>query len=216
LRVGAGRTLGIREGYSLNRSLINFGTLAPGLQLGTITLQSFRQDPGASLEIELRGTTVDRPNDQLVVTDGALLGGDLDVTLLSGFAPVAGNTFTIITAGVMSDTFDNINLPLLNPGLVWDVNQTATAFSLSVAAADFNQDGIVNAADYVKWRRSNGSQADFNLWRANFGNTRGGTFGGGSGSQAAHGVPEPSSAMMLLACGLLLVTGRRFVGGRAV
>ena len=55
----------------------------------------------ANLEIELRGTTVDRPNDQLIVTDGALLGGDLDVTLLGGFAPVAGNTFTILTAGLI-------------------------------------------------------------------------------------------------------------------
>jgi cyclophilin family peptidyl-prolyl cis-trans isomerase len=218
LRVGAGRTLGIREGYSLNRSLINFGTLQPGLLLGTITLQSFRQDPGASLEIELSGTTVDKPNDQLVVTAGALLGGDLDVTLLGGFTPVAGNTFTILTAGSISDTFDNINLPLLTQGLLWDVNQTATAFTLSVVtdAADFNQDGVVNAADYVKWRRSNGSQANFNLWRANFGNTRGGSIGAGSGSQTAHFVPEPTSAIMLVACGLVLVTGRRFVDRRTV
>jgi cyclophilin family peptidyl-prolyl cis-trans isomerase len=216
LTIGAGRTLGMREGFSLNRPLINFGTLAPGLQLGTITVQSFRQDPGASLEIELRGTTADRPNDQLVVTDGALLGGDLDVTLLSGFAPVAGNTFTILTAGLIGDTFDNINLPLLSPGLVWDVNQTATAFTLSVAAADFNQDGIVDAADYVVWRRTNGTQTQFNIWRANYGNTRGGSFGGGSASQAAHAVPEPSSAVLLVACGFLFAMGRRFVGRRPV
>ena len=79
---------------------------------------------------------------------------------------------------------------------MWDVNQSPTAFTLSVAAADFNQDGIVDAADYVKWRRSNGSQADFNLWRANFGNIRGGSFGGGSASQSAHAVPEPTSAVL--------------------
>ena len=42
---------------------------------------------------------------------------------------------------------------------------------------DFNGDGIVNATDYVVWRKNNYSQEQYNvLRRANFGRT----FGGGS------------------------------------
>jgi hypothetical protein len=36
---------------------------------------------------------------------------------------------------------------------------------------DFNNDTKVDAADYVWWRNANGSIADYNTWRANFGQT---------------------------------------------
>jgi cyclophilin family peptidyl-prolyl cis-trans isomerase len=221
LTIGAGRTLGIREGFALNRPLVNLGTLAPGLQLGSITVQSFRQDPGANLEIQLRGTTADTQHDRIVITDAALLGGDLDVSLISGFIPAAGNSFTILTANVIVDTFDNLHLPLLSPGLVWDFTQTANAISLSVAAADYNRNGIVDAADFIVWRKTFGQTGaglladgnlngqidggDFTVWQSNFGNTAGGSAGGGASSTA---VPEPTTALMLLAAGMLLAAFR--------
>ena len=34
---------------------------------------------------------------------------------------------------------------------------------------DFNRDGTVDAADYVLWRRTGGSQDDYETWRAHFG-----------------------------------------------
>ena len=33
---------------------------------------------------------------------------------------------------------------------------------------DYNQDGSVDAADYVVWRKSGYSQADYNTWRDQF------------------------------------------------
>ena len=67
---------------------------------------------------------------------------------------------------------------------------------------DFNHDGFVNAADYVVWRKSGGTQADYDVWRGNFG----GTFSGiGSGTEYAV-VPEPSTALSvtsLIICVLL-------------
>jgi hypothetical protein len=225
LIIGAGRKLGIREGTNLTRSLQNNGVLAPGLEFGSITVQSFRQDPGASLQIQISGTTVDTQFDRLVVTDGALLGGALDVSIFGSFAPVAGNTFTVLTAGFLVDTFDDVNLPQLTAGLVWGITQTSTAFTLTVNTGDYNRDGVVNAADYVVWRKTqntsvpaysgadgNGdgtiNQGDFTIWRANFGNTRGGS-SGGSGSQAGHAVPEPSSAITLIVGGLLRLRRRQ-------
>lgn len=44
----------------------------------------------------------------------------------------------------------------------------------SLLAGDINQDGIVNAADYIVWRNGLGTiytQADYNIWRAHFGQT---------------------------------------------
>lgn len=229
LTVGAGRTLGIREGTNLAKSLINYGTVAPGLQLGSVTVQSYRQEPNATLEIQLRGTTADTTYDQLLVTGGALLGGDLDVSLISGFVPTVNNSFTVLTAGLISDTFDNIHLPQLNAGLVWNVSQTATALTLTVAAGDYNRDGVVDAGDFITWRKSynpsgavtaysgadgNGdgfvNDADYVVWRQNLGNHRGGSQGSGGGSSV--GVPEPSSVALVL-CGLALITCRR--AGRA-
>jgi hypothetical protein len=54
---------------------------------------------------------------------------------------------------------------------------------------DFNNDGRVDAADYVVWRKTDGTPAGYNLWKANFGRTA------GSGS-ALSAVPEPTGALL--------------------
>jgi len=80
---------------------------------------------------------------------------------------------------------------------------------------DFNNDGQVDAADYITWRENavanaalpndNGlatQAARFSLFRSSFGNP-------GAGSGLGNGnVPEPSSLMLLLA-GLLFAGPRR-------
>jgi hypothetical protein len=65
-------------------------------------------------------------------------------------------------------------------------------------------DGKVDAADYVVWRKTIGTQAGYDTWRTNFGRT------GGSGSGSSlSAVPEPAS-LLLLAGGLFaLVMARR-------
>jgi hypothetical protein len=197
--------LGVREGNILaSRSLRNLGTLEPGLDVGLVTLQSFRQDAGAHLAIDINGTTVDSHYDRLSVSGAALLGGDLDVSFIN-YTPIAGNTFTILTAGLITGSFDDINLPELSDGLVWSINQTNTSLTLTVNAADFNKDGIVDAADYVFWRKTNGPSGNYTTWLQNFGNTNGG--GAGAGSMGSPPVPEPSAALLTLAA--LLVAGFR-------
>jgi hypothetical protein len=52
---------------------------------------------------------------------------------------------------------------------------------------DFNNDGKVDSADYIVWRKSDGSNEGYGDWRANFG-----TIYSGSGSSLAS-VPEPST-----------------------
>jgi hypothetical protein len=71
---------------------------------------------------------------------------------------------------------------------------------------DYNGDGIVDAADYVVWRKNESTtnmlsndplggtidQDQFNLWRTHFGQTA------GSGSASNSGVPEPSPQVTVL------------------
>jgi sugar lactone lactonase YvrE len=61
-------------------------------------------------------------------------------------------------------------------------------------AGDFNNDGFVNAADYVTWRKNDGSPDGYDLWRANFGKS---ALDGASAIGSAN-VPEPSNFAMFL------------------
>ncbi|HEX2474849.1 MAG TPA: hypothetical protein VHK01_08890, partial [Lacipirellulaceae bacterium] len=63
-------------------------------------------------------------------------------------------------------------------------------------AGDYNNDGRVDAADYVVWRKNpgafGGDPGGYNTWRTNFGRTS----GSGASLDGAAGVPEP------MTCGL--------------
>jgi hypothetical protein len=83
-----------------------------------------------------------------------------------------------------------------------------TDLVLTFAAAlsgDFNGDGTVDAADYVVWRKTDGSQAGYNAWRTNFGATAG---TGSSNGAGAGAVPEPGT-WMLIGSGLAMVAAIR-------
>jgi hypothetical protein len=60
---------------------------------------------------------------------------------------------------------------------------------------DFNQNGVVDLADYVMWRNGVGTTytlGDYDVWRDHFGQTV------GSGAMANHTVPEPALCIMSL------------------
>ena len=77
---------------------------------------------------------------------------------------------------------------------------------------DFNNDGTVDAADYVVWRKNDGTQAGYDAWRANFG----ASLGPGSGSTLpsaeplSTAVPEPPAVLFAsIGLGVLLLPHRR-------
>jgi len=57
---------------------------------------------------------------------------------------------------------------------------------------DHNGDGSVDAADYVVWRKNDGTHEKYDTWRANFGQTA------SSGGVSNATVPEPVSAWLLI------------------
>lgn len=101
------------------------------------------------------------------------------------------------------------------------------AYALSVTPAvlpgDYNGDGTVDAADYVVWRKHDGTAAelpndetpgmvddsDYTVWTTNFGATR--PTGSGSNQTATAATPEPTSIALLCAAfvSLGLIAGRK-------
>lgn len=175
------------------------------------TVGSLTQQSTANMNFSLRGAS---DFDNLAVTGAASLAssGKFVVSLLGGFAPIAGTEFQVLTASSISGvpTVDFSAAPL-GSGLAWGVALSPTSISLVVLsfgiAGDYNGDGSVDAADYVLWRKHNNtavtlsndatpgtSAADYSVWRSHFGQSQGSE----SGAISNSAVPEPAAIMPLM------------------
>ena len=76
-----------------------------------------------------------------------------------------------------------------------------------IVGGDLNGDGKIDAADFVAWRKNDGTQNGHDTWRANFGRT----VGDGSASNAT--VPEPASTILFV-LGVAAVRWRRRLASR--
>jgi hypothetical protein len=72
----------------------------------------------------------------------------------------------------------------------------------AIFAGDYSENYVVDAADYVAWRKLDGGQAGWDFWRNNYGL---GTVSGGNDASA----PEPATAITLLIGGGLLASRRQ-------
>jgi hypothetical protein len=194
-------------GTNLQTSLQNnSGTLklSSGRLFNMLT-HSYTQSATGTLEI---GLAPANSYGKLDTDATATLAGTLNVTLVNGYLPVSGNSFDILDSNTLIGTFSTLQLPTLEAGLSWDTSQLYTTGVLSVTGStalpgDFNHDNAVNAADYVVWRKTNGTTAGFNLWRANFGNMAGSGAALPSAASLSASVPE-SAALTVLAIGMSL------------
>jgi hypothetical protein len=147
-----------------------------------------------------------------------------------GFASIAGESDTLSGTGTLSSlvqgtqTTETLSLPVdstfvLQPDTTTTVNLTLTGQLVATSTlatplpGDYNQNGVVDAADYVVWRKQSGSDTslpnddtpgvgedDFTRWRAHFGQTLSGS---GSDFLAGTNIPEPS-CLGILAVALIL------------
>jgi hypothetical protein len=144
--------------------------------------------------------------DTLDVTGTIMLAGTLEVVATDGYSPMGNTVFPILTSPSpggpsISGTFSTINLPTF-AGFAWDTTQLYTAGYLLLTSTglpgDFNSDGTVDTADYVVWRKNDGTPAGYIAWQANFGATA-----GSAAADVSHNpafVPEPSAVTLLGAC----------------
>jgi autotransporter-associated beta strand protein len=190
-------------------NVLDGGKFSPADSPGDVNVSGdYTQMDGAALLIELAGTTAGVNYDSATIAGIAMLDGTLDVSLIDDFVPSAGNSFEILTAtGGVAGHFDTEMLPALSGGMSWNVIYGAGSVVIQVAApgltGDFNNDGTVDAADYVVWRKNPGgiyTPDDYNIWRANFAQSFTASDMGSIFTivDPDSAVPEPPSALLLL------------------
>jgi autotransporter-associated beta strand protein len=78
----------------------------------------------ATLVLELVGLTAGTEHDALDVAGRLTLeDGILQLALLGGYVPSAGNSFALLSWGALSGRFGDVRLPALPGGLGWDTTQ---------------------------------------------------------------------------------------------
>jgi hypothetical protein len=191
------------------------GTLEPGFSTAALTISgAYAQSAASKLRLELGGASPGSQFDHILVGGAATLAGALEISLVDSFAPGLGDSFEILHAdGGVFGSFATSSLPPLPAALSWHVVYSASAVLLQVVLpGDYNDDGKVDAADYVVWRKNEGTTTplpndpiggmigldQLNQWRANFGET-GGSGAGSSINPAEATVPEPATLALLLA-----------------
>jgi fibronectin-binding autotransporter adhesin len=190
---------------SIDGDVTNNGTIAPGTVAGI---------PGT---LNLTGNVTNNANSLWVIglagmSAGKLdIGGNLDLSSVDSLDVIgtgSGSSWLIATySGTLTGTFDNVAA-----GYTVDYG-TSGQIILNAAAAlagDYNNDGKVDAADYVVWRKDpashGGDPNGYNTWRQNFGNSS----GSGSGAINARGaVPEPATVVLILLANAQFLTWKR-------
>jgi hypothetical protein len=170
-------------------SEINVQTVSVLLGNGDGSFQTARSFTAARGSVAAADVNNDGALD-LVSAGGSVLLGTGD----GNFGPpitTAGTGVYLVVADFNADgrpdeamvkTTSNTVSVLLNDG-IWPVVGPALP-------GDYNGNDVVDSADYVVWRKSGGTQADYNTWRAHFGEST----GSGEGSSVAA-APAPLPAL---------------------
>jgi len=161
----------------------------------------------AALNFEIDLTALDQP-DRLTLLD--LVHDSAELTLgVRGDAPGAELQLFAVCSGTVAGAcvvvkWLDANRMVLDPqggidpsilrleGLIGHFS--TYSFVAVGLAGDYNHNGVVDAADYVVWRKTDGTPAGYNTWRTHFGQTA----GSGSGASANVTVPEPATLMLLV------------------
>jgi hypothetical protein len=193
----------------------NSATIAvsPGVASGTLAITGdLTLAATSTLQMEIGGANQSTNFDFLsdAGTSALNLAGALSITLLNGYVPAPADSLVILNSNqpitgmfsnvvsgqiLASDGVTSLRLAVIGNHVV-----------ISGLTGDYNHDGVVDAADYVLWRKTLGQMGtnlvadgnhnnevdtgDYARWRAQFGATV-------SGSGAAQAsVPEPATWLL--------------------
>jgi T5SS/PEP-CTERM-associated repeat protein len=225
----------LRGNGTIVGNVLNFGIVAPGASIGTMQVNGdFSQRPTGVLEIEIGGTSSSQVD--VLNVGAATLDGELRLKLIAGTIPPVNVALTAtslvgqfdnVANGQRLTTVDGLGSFVVNYGAGSPFSPTQIVLSSFLALGvpgDYNNNGTVDAADYVLWRKGGPlanevnspgvvNAQDYIEWHALFGST---------GSDAnltssASVVPEPANGSLLLfmlACGLAGGARRAMAGLR--
>ncbi len=151
----AGATAVIRGGTLSGAGLVdgaltNMATVHPGFSPGVLTVNllfgtGYTQGANGALAIDIAGLAAGTQFSQLAATGGVSLGGALNLSLINGFMPAAGDAFSIATFGSRNGAFTTVTGNHLSNGLVL-VPRYSDTNVLLVAASDLNFTSIATHA----------------------------------------------------------------------
>ncbi len=133
----SGSVLTAENGSFFDVTVENLGRLDLDIISAKVGVLVFENYDTGTLVIDLasNGGVAGFDLDQLVVAGLADLAGTLEVNLLDGFMPTAGDAFTILTAtGGVSGTFGAYDFPALIAGDEWSVRYEFDRVILTVSA----------------------------------------------------------------------------------
>ena len=187
----------------------------------------YAQGPGGVLSLEIAGSAASNQYESVTVGNSAFLGGELRIEMADLFEPNANDAYTILDAlNLGAGSFDNVAsgerltvesglgsfLVHYGIGSPFDPSQVVLSdFQPAGLTGDYNDDGIVDAADYVVWRKTDsGNSQGYTDWQENFGEGMGAGGGSAGASPSQTGVPEPATLVLLMfaAAGWCLRRGR--------
>jgi phospholipase/lecithinase/hemolysin len=205
---------GARNFLVLNLPLLGYTPRYNDEPTDFTTFNMRSQQFNTSLATMLDGIESSNPGVDLFRFDVAGLFGDAIANPhWFGFANVTDSAAPGLEPG---DSSYNTSLiaPNANQYVFWDdLHPTSTVHAILAerlllqlsTPGDFNRDDVVDAADYVAWRKKSGvfyTPSDSDTWRSNFGESS----TSGSGEFSGSTVPEPAVWLLLttaiaLACG---------------
>ncbi len=201
------------------------GFVAPGNSAGKLTITgNYTQRDTGYYSVEIFGLNQGTDYDLLDVGGVANIAGVLEVDVTdNGYSPMLGDAFEILrAAGGVVGTFDSEYLRSIGDNVRLTTIYGANSVNLAVVpiqTADYNANGIVDAADYTVWRNSLGQTGlapaadgdgngvvdalDYAVWRNHFGETP------VIGIVGSIATPEPSTAVLSILTSVLLLLQRR-------
>jgi hypothetical protein len=125
---------------TISAFVTNGGQISPGTSPGTLTISgNYAQSAAGVLNIEVGGLAAGSQFDRLIVTGTATLNGAIQVGLINGFVPSAGNSFQAMTFASRSGNFTRLNGSTINANLALTGTTTNTNYTLTAATAPFLQ-----------------------------------------------------------------------------
>jgi hypothetical protein len=180
-------------GNTLRNNILLHAGSRGAISIWDDSLEGFTSDYNA---VKDRFTTTDGDSTLTLAQWRTSTGQDLHSLIATPtqlFANLAGNDYHLASTSPAIDAGTAFQAPAFDLdgqqrpiGAAFDIG--AFEWAAALAPGDFNDDGNVNAADYVALQKLFGSTAAYQQWRQNFGEA-----GSGGGSPA----PEPATGAIL-------------------